>query len=197
MLKLYVVVRNDIDIPFQMCQVTHAVADFAISHPDEFEDWNTGNNTLCVLRVENEGQLERLVETAKDGDFKFTAFYEPERGSVDSKAYYGPYYHSITSDDVYYIPFSYHDDRDGNGPWLTAVAFAPNWTVQNVLLADLPLALDDDAVKRKVGLHKGYEIVKTLDLKRLETRASALSQLEQSSQTDRRWYFKNLNKKKV
>lgn len=114
MLKLYVVVRGDLPAADQAVQAAHAVADFAREHPREFKDWNTGNNTLILLEARNEAHLRSLAAQAEDGDFKHTRFVEP---------------------DYKYVGY----ERRANT--LTAIAFAPNWVVQNIILADLPLAL--------------------------------------------------------
>ncbi len=135
-----------------------------------------------MVRVDGGRQLEKLVETAEDGNFKFTAFYEPDRESIG-------------------IPTAYqyggvHYANEEDGPWLTAVAFAPNWYAQYVLLADLPLALDHKAVMSKVGLSDGYIAVRT-DLHReyLE-RSGTLTRLESANAKTRRRYFKDLSRKR-
>lgn len=119
MLKMYVVVRGDMPPGKQAVQVAHAMADFAGSHALEFSKWNKGNNTLVVLSVENEQELQRLVVTARDGNFVHKAFYEPEWTEVSDRV------------------------SSGARDTMTAVAFAPNWTVQYILLVDLPLAMND------------------------------------------------------
>lgn len=180
MLKLYVVVRNDIDVPFQMCQVAHAVAGLATEHINEFVEWNLGNNTICVLQTPNGRTLAKLVETAVDGDFKHTTFYEPDAGSVGRECYYDKNAHDVR-----------WRGPSEEGPWLTAVAFAPNWTVQNVLLADLPLALNEKAVREKVGLGTNSMIVDGNQLNLLKQSYAQLSKLERGSRRDRRRYFKS------
>jgi hypothetical protein len=175
MLKLYVVVRNDIDVPFQMCQVAHAVADFATAHPREFKDWNTGNNTICVLQTLNGDTLAKIVETAKDGNMVFTEFYEPDLESMGWESY----------DRVRKRP-TYH----GGGPWLTAVAFAPNWAVQNILLADLPLALDRDTVRAKHGFRPNDVPVRKERFDELLAESRHLGFLKRASRKQRRNYFK-------
>lgn len=174
MLKLYVAVRNDIDVPFQMCQVAHAVADFAREHPEEFLRWNKGNNTICVVQVPDDRGLERLIEIANDGYHKHAAFYEPHPTSLG-------------------WPESYYDPHrcDQDGPWLTAVAFAPNWYMQNVILADLPLALDHKTVKEKAGLPVGYVPIERDEMDNLRHRAAILRRLKTATPGQRRAYFRD------
>jgi hypothetical protein len=176
MLKLYVVVRNDIDVPFQMCQVAHAVADFSREHPLEFRNWNTGNNTICVLQVPHGYDLERLIETAKDGNIKHTAFYEPDIDSLGWRPYDRTY--GCTARNF------------GDGPWLTAVAFEPNWAIQNIVLADLPLALSPETVQRKVGLTEDRALIPKSEYSTLKEAWSTLRKLQTESPKFRRQYFK-------
>lgn len=179
MLKLYVVVRNDIGVPFQMCQVAHAVANFATEYRQAFADWNLGNNTICVLQTPSGDSLTKLVETARDGGFKHTTFYEPDWQSMGYE------------NEPVIVP------KDG---WLTAVAFAPNWTVQNVLLADLPLALNQKTVENKVGFSPNHKaiaasetIVNAAHYEYLRERNETLERLE-SGRGGRKAYFKVIDK---
>lgn len=178
MLKLYVVVRNDIDIPFQMCQVAHAVANFATEHPGRFKIWNTGTNTICVLQARDEIHLRKLIEIAVDGNFHHTVFNESDAASIGFQTRYDPESKSILD--------------YGDGPWPTAVAFAPDWFLQNVVFADLPLAFNSTTMRDKVGLFHGHEPIKTSKLKWLRERAFQLSKLEEYTPKQRRRYFKNL-----
>lgn len=113
MLKFYVVVRDDLSVAQQAVQSAHAVADFAREHPDEFLDWNTDNNTIVLLRTHRDA-LGGLLSTLEDGDFVYTVF----------------------EDDVF-IPH-----LEGRRTVNTAVAIAPNWYTQNIVLKDYKLALD-------------------------------------------------------
>lgn len=127
---MYVVVRGDLPAADQAVQAAHALADFATEHPKEFKAWNTGNNTLVLLQAHGESHLRVLAIKAEDGGFKHTTFIEPD------PKYWGP--GSTMKKDT-----------------LTAIAFAPDWTVQNVLLADLPLALPMDKKERKRRTPRG------------------------------------------
>ena len=111
---MYVVVRSDMPACDQAVQAAHALADFATEHPKCFKKWNKGDNTLVLLQAKDERHLLDLAAAAKDGGFAHTKFVEPGLTNL------GRGFEYLTT---------------------TAVAFAPNWFVQNVLLADLPLAL--------------------------------------------------------
>lgn len=126
-LKLYVVVRHDLAPGAQAAQSAHALAALALKHPHQFKNWN--NQTIVLLQTQYVGQLEKIVESADDGQFSYATFREPDWLRI----------------------------RDKNGMWyensdvLTAAAFVPDWLVQNVLLADLPLALSTPIKKGWLG----------------------------------------------
>lgn len=73
----------------------------------------------------------------------------------------------------------FHEPDWGPEPVLTAIAFAPNWTTQYVLLADLPLALPQGTYTK-------------LDLEILEEKAEAYRSLLNMTKRQRRKYFRNL-----
>lgn len=122
-LKLYTVVRHDLDPGAQAAQSAHALAALALKHPYEFKDWN--NQTIVLLQNDYRTHLSKLVESAEDGGFTHATFTEPDPVWIE-----GPY-----------------GDKRPKAGVLTAVAFAPNWFVQNVLLSDLPLALSEPRKK--------------------------------------------------
>ena len=119
-LKLYTVVRHDLDPGAQAAQSAHALAALALNHPGPFKRWD--NQTIVLLKTTNKITIDRLVESAEDGHFTYATFREP------ALLWFGEWdcAHNI----------------------MTAVSFAPSWTVQNVLLKDLPLALSDTKKKR-------------------------------------------------
>lgn len=120
-LKLYTVVRHDLTPGAQAAQSAHALAALALQYPDEFRAWD--NKTIVLLKTQYLGQLEKLIEAAEDGGIKHATFTEPDFLPLDG----------------YW--------RGGKTDVLTAVAFAPNWSAQHVLLTDLPLALSNPSKK--------------------------------------------------
>lgn len=114
-LKLYTVVRHDLSLGAQAAQSAHALAALALSYPTEFRGW--GNQTIVLLKTDGRTSIESLAESAEDGGFKYATFTEPETGCLGM---------------AYPMPFE---------KYTTAIAFVPNWLVQNVLLAHLPLAV--------------------------------------------------------
>lgn len=115
MLKLYVLIRDDMTEAQQAVQAGHAVAKFGLDHHKEFKAWQEGNNTLIYLSVKNLGWWKQALD---DGEFKHSMFYDP---------------------DIFIAhPGRYPFRRPGD---YTAIAVAPNWTCQYVLFKSLPLAL--------------------------------------------------------
>lgn len=120
MLKLYVLIRDDISVAQQAVQAGHAVAQFGYDYPKEFKAWQDDNNTLIYLSVSDINYWERVL---KDGDFTHSVFRETGR----------PLSH----------PFPSFNGMD------TAIAVAPNWTCQYVLFKDLPLAFSKNSKPRR------------------------------------------------
>lgn len=134
MLKMYVVVRGDLEPAQKAVQASHAMADFAVEHPVEFKEWQGSSNVLVLLEVPGEYRLLQLAQAAKDGNFKHTAFVEPDAMPI--------------AQGVSTPPRWSEDDRFKTYT-TTAVAFAPNWLVQHVLLARLPLAMTEPKKKKR------------------------------------------------
>lgn len=119
MLKLYVLIRDDMTEAQQAVQAGHATAQFAADYPLEFYNWQRDNNTLIYLSIDN---IDWWKQVLTDGEFKFSVFHEPQlrRRGVSL--------------------FANGED--------TAIAVAPNWTCQYLLFKDLPLALRPKAPKK-------------------------------------------------
>lgn len=118
MLKLYVLIRDDLSPAQQAIQAGHAVAQFGYDHPKEFRLWQEDNNTLIYLSVKDVYSWEQILI---DGKFKHSVFIET----------FGSPFPSL---------------HEGGGK--TAIAVAPNWTCQYVLFKNLPLALQPKPRKR-------------------------------------------------
>ena len=114
MLKLYVLIRDDLTEAQQAVQAGHAVAKFGYDYPVEFKAWQEDSNTLIYLSVRS---IDTYEEMLKDGKFKHSVFCEPDLNP------YG----------VVYLDPDYAGLK-------TAIAVAPNWYTQYTLFKDLPLA---------------------------------------------------------
>lgn len=124
MLKLYVLIRDDLSPAQQAVQAGHAVAQFGLDFPDEFEDWQSESNTLIYLSVTN---IDWWKKVLSDGEFKHSVFHEPELNYLRDH-WDGRYWTTKEAD--------------------TAIAVAPNWTCQYLLFKDLPLALQPEKPKK-------------------------------------------------
>lgn len=75
-MKMYVLTRKDLDKTYSCVQGGHALAQFAIEHPDEFKRWE--NTYLIYLGVSNLIEM-RLWEKKLLGEGKrFSTFHEPD-----------------------------------------------------------------------------------------------------------------------
>lgn len=115
MLKLYVLIRDDMTEAQQAVQAGHAIAQFGADHPLEFYRWQKDNNTLIYLSVSDIAYWQTVLE---DGGFKHSVFHDHDLRIPSPHAY----------------PFR----RWGED---TAIAVAPHWTCQYLLFKGLPLAL--------------------------------------------------------
>lgn len=125
MLKLYVLIRDDITPAQQAVQAGHAVAQFGLEHPKQFKAWQEDNNTLIYLSVSN---LSWWKQVLADGKFKHSVFHEPELQYLRDH-WDGRYWTTREAD--------------------TAIAVAPNWTCQYLLFKDLPLALRETTTRKR------------------------------------------------
>lgn len=76
MLKLYVLIRDDMSEAQQAVQAGHAIAKFGLEHPEEFRAWQEGSNTLIYLSVVEPHWWATVLA---DGDVKYSMFREPDR----------------------------------------------------------------------------------------------------------------------
>ena len=63
-----------------MTQTAHAVADFAIHHPDEFTAWQNGSNYLCCLSSSID-KIIRIIGKLELYGIKYHTFREPDMGN--------------------------------------------------------------------------------------------------------------------
>ena len=70
---MFVLVRNDLSKSQQGVQGGHALAQFALEHPERFREW--GNHTIVYLKVDYEWLQSHIPE------IESSAFYEPDIGN--------------------------------------------------------------------------------------------------------------------
>ena len=80
--RMYVLVRVDLENIYRCVQGCHALAQFAIDHPDEFRQWNNGYLIFLGIRFPREiiEWKQRLWLANK----KFSSFSEPDQDGVNT-----------------------------------------------------------------------------------------------------------------
>lgn len=76
-MKLYVLVRKDMPLPYQAVQAGHAVAQWCLENPHS--TWQ--NNTLIYLHVENQARLIWWREHLRLRGLDISEFREPDIGN--------------------------------------------------------------------------------------------------------------------
>ena len=75
-LKLYIIIREDLDPTYGAVQAGHAVAAMFLKYPEEMKLWN--NNTLIYVTVEDSLYLGVWTATLARRFAKYEAFFEPD-----------------------------------------------------------------------------------------------------------------------
>jgi hypothetical protein len=88
--KLYLVVREDLSPGQQAVQAAHALREFVSQHPEEDARWYAESNTLAFLATQNEQSLLALVEKAGRLGVPFAPFHEPDRDDEMTAVAFGP-----------------------------------------------------------------------------------------------------------
>lgn len=74
--KMYVLVRKDLETTYRCVQGGHALAEFALEHPDEFLEWN--NETIVYLVCRNIDELRLYLIKAMEVYHPVSSFSEPD-----------------------------------------------------------------------------------------------------------------------
>lgn len=80
--KLYLVTRRDIPAGYQAVQSCHATRQFTADYPELDGEWFEKSNYMCLLSVENERELMRLLVLAHDHGLRSSVFREPDVGGA-------------------------------------------------------------------------------------------------------------------
>lgn len=75
---LFLVTRSDLPPGAQAAQAAHALREFVDRHPDKDAEWHETSNTLVLLTVSSEPELETLLDHAQDLRISCSWFYEPD-----------------------------------------------------------------------------------------------------------------------
>lgn len=74
---LYVVTHGELTAGYQIAQVAHAVADFALHKPEQFKTWHVNSQYIVALQVPDKDTLATLLMNAEESH-ETIAFYEPD-----------------------------------------------------------------------------------------------------------------------
>jgi len=90
MLKLFIVVRADLDTGLQLAQAVHAAVQWVIEDPDLSSIWHEKSNNVVVKHVSNEDSLLKLAAAGKTKGCAVEAFKEPDlNGATTAVAFVG------------------------------------------------------------------------------------------------------------
>lgn len=76
--RMYVLVRKDLEQTYRCVQGAHALAQYAMEHPEEFRLWNNGY--LIFLGIRFQQDVQHWKVRLFRADKKFSIFYEPDQG---------------------------------------------------------------------------------------------------------------------
>jgi peptidyl-tRNA hydrolase len=77
-MKMFVIVRADLDPGSQAAQSAHALRLFGEEHQTIDRYWYAKSNNLVLLSVPNEAALKHLASRAADAGFACSSFREPD-----------------------------------------------------------------------------------------------------------------------
>jgi len=90
MLKLFIVVRADLDPGLQMAQAIHAAIQFVLEHQTEARAWYDTSNNVIVKQVADEATLTELVLERDYNRTTCQVFGEPDlNGAWTAAAFMG------------------------------------------------------------------------------------------------------------
>lgn len=75
---LYLVTHQDLTAGYQIAQVAHAVADFALHRLEHFVHWRNTDQRILALQTKDSESLEQLFSTALAQGLDVIPFYEPD-----------------------------------------------------------------------------------------------------------------------
>lgn len=76
--RMYIICRGDLNPLYASIQGGHALADFALRHPDDYREW--GNSFLIYLKARDERELRKLMDKLESKGLRFGWFDEPDIG---------------------------------------------------------------------------------------------------------------------
>ena len=76
MKKMFILVRKDLESPYKFVQGAHALAQYALEHTQDFNEWN--NQTIVFVNVKDETALYKWKDKLYYSDKKISVFTEPD-----------------------------------------------------------------------------------------------------------------------
>lgn len=70
--------HQDLTVGYQIAQVAHAVADFALNRLEHFQHWRNNDQRILALQTKNSESLEQLFQNALALGLDVIPFYEPD-----------------------------------------------------------------------------------------------------------------------
>ena len=78
-MKMYILIRKDLNPTYRAVQGGHALAEYMLRHPIQAQEW--GNHTLIYLQIQNEQELELWAEKLNYKGITWEGFREPDIGN--------------------------------------------------------------------------------------------------------------------
>jgi peptidyl-tRNA hydrolase len=75
---LYIIVRKDISAGLQLSQACHSAFHFSQQHPEITSQWMTESDYICILNIDSEEELIKIIQKASQEDIKHSIFKEPD-----------------------------------------------------------------------------------------------------------------------
>ena len=76
------ITRQDLTFGQQASQLCHAMRQFVHDHPSLDNEWFNNSNYICLLSVDSESELHKLVCLANERDIACSKFQEPDLENV-------------------------------------------------------------------------------------------------------------------
>lgn len=89
-LPLYVVTHSELTAGYQIAQVAHAVADFALHRTEQFRNWHETSQYIVALQTDNSESLLQLIENAPQHSDTIV-FKEPDLGNSITSVVFVPH----------------------------------------------------------------------------------------------------------
>lgn len=87
---LYVVTHAELTAGYQIAQVAHAVADFALHRTAQFRHWHKNSQHIVALQCKDADKLQQLFQQAQNQGHDIVAFNEPDLNNEITSIAFSP-----------------------------------------------------------------------------------------------------------